>query len=87
MKHVLNDRAMCGRKLDSTTSLYIQSPKLRNQRVESTNASTWIENSLRHLILDQKEVRVKLKEDMIIKSNSMDRKKTFVGIRNMQIFS
>ena len=45
---------------------------------------TSIDNCPRDLILDQKEVRVKFKKDMIIKGNSVDRKKTLVGTRNMQ---
>ena len=43
-----------------------------------------MENSLRDLILDQKEERVKLKEDIIIKSNTMDGKKSFGSIGYMQ---
>ena len=74
----------CGRKLDSTTSLFIESSELQNQRVEPSNASTSIENFPCCLILDQKEIGMKLEKNMIVNGDSMNRQKIFVGTRNMQ---
>ena len=74
----------CGRKLDSTISLFIESSKLRNQRVEPSNTSTSIKNFLRCLIVDQKEIRMKLEKNMIVNGNSMNGEKIFMSTRNMQ---
>ena len=74
----------CGRKLDSTTGLFIESSKLRNQRVEPSNTSTSIENFPRGLIRDQKEIRMKLEKNMIVNGNSMNGEKIFMSTRDMQ---
>ena len=62
------------RKLDGTIDLFIELAILGKQRVEPLRTDTSMKNSLRDLILDQKEERMKLKEYMIIESNAMNGK-------------
>ena len=59
-------------------NLLIGLEKLGNQRIETVHISTAIEDPPRDLILYQEEKRVKLYEDTIIKSNTMNRKEIFL---------
>ena len=69
---------------DDTKDLFIEAPELGKKRVEPMHASTVIENSLCDLILDQKELGMKFKENFVVKSNAMYFKKIFDSLGNMQ---
>jgi hypothetical protein len=57
---------------DVKGALFIGGEQGRNKWIKATNATPSMKNLSRDLILDQKEVRMKLEENTIIESKAMN---------------
>ena len=64
-------KRLCHRSEDSI-GLLIELGNCGDQRIEALHTSTAIKHPPRDLILDQKEEGMKLYEDTIVKSNTMN---------------